>query len=204
MTVVKFKKSSVAGKIPLTTDLEYGEPAINYTDGKLYYKNSGNFVDYIGNGGTFTNALYLTTSTQSTSTGTGALIVTGGVGVGGNIYASGNIVLKSTAFVSDPVSTSTQLTTVTLDSFSTSTYRSAKYVVSISNPGVGQYQTSDITLVHDGATSYIQANSVFSGNKAIMNFTTQISGGNVLLQGAGNQTGANTNTVKVSKTYIPV
>lgn len=38
------KKSSVAGKIPLITDLAYGEVALNYTDGKLYYKNANNTI----------------------------------------------------------------------------------------------------------------------------------------------------------------
>ncbi len=44
------KKSSLAGKIPLTSDLEYGELAINYTDGRLYYKNSNNTVGQVGGG----------------------------------------------------------------------------------------------------------------------------------------------------------
>jgi len=38
------KKSSVAGRIPLAGDLEYGELALNYTDGKLYYKTSSNSI----------------------------------------------------------------------------------------------------------------------------------------------------------------
>jgi hypothetical protein len=38
------KKSSVIGKIPQATDLEYGELAINYADGVLYYKSSANSV----------------------------------------------------------------------------------------------------------------------------------------------------------------
>jgi hypothetical protein len=41
---VLLKKSSVAAKVPLPTDLEYGELAINYTDGKLYFKNNSNQV----------------------------------------------------------------------------------------------------------------------------------------------------------------
>lgn len=48
-TAIKLKKSSVVGKVPLVGDLTYGELAINYADGKLYYKNSSNeiksFVD---------------------------------------------------------------------------------------------------------------------------------------------------------------
>ena len=34
------KKSSVQGKTPLAQDLDYGELALNYADGKLYYKNT--------------------------------------------------------------------------------------------------------------------------------------------------------------------
>ena len=38
------KKSSVADKVPLSTDLQYGEVALNYADGMLYYKDSANNV----------------------------------------------------------------------------------------------------------------------------------------------------------------
>ena len=38
------KKSSVADKVPLTSDLQYGEVALNYADGKLYYKDSSNVI----------------------------------------------------------------------------------------------------------------------------------------------------------------
>lgn len=48
---IVLKKSSIVGKIPLATDLEYGELALNYTDGKLYYKNANNTVGLIGGSG---------------------------------------------------------------------------------------------------------------------------------------------------------
>lgn len=38
------KKSSIVSKIPTTTDLDYGEVALNYADGALYYKRSDNTV----------------------------------------------------------------------------------------------------------------------------------------------------------------
>jgi hypothetical protein len=44
------KKSSVLGKIPLSTDLEFGEVALNYADGKLYFKNTSNAVQSISAG----------------------------------------------------------------------------------------------------------------------------------------------------------
>lgn len=42
---VLLKKSSVAAKIPQPEDLDYGELAINYQDGKLYYKKANNTID---------------------------------------------------------------------------------------------------------------------------------------------------------------
>ena len=51
-TKIILKKSSVAAKVPATGDLEYGEVALNYADGNLYYKTSTNtikkFVDETG------------------------------------------------------------------------------------------------------------------------------------------------------------
>ena len=42
------KKSSVVAKVPVVGDLDYGELALNYADGKLYYKNSNNTVQAFG------------------------------------------------------------------------------------------------------------------------------------------------------------
>lgn len=41
---IVLKKSSVAAKVPLTTDLDYGELALNYSDEKLYFKNASNVI----------------------------------------------------------------------------------------------------------------------------------------------------------------
>lgn len=41
---ILLKKSSVASKVPTTGDLDYGELALNYADGALYYKTSGNTI----------------------------------------------------------------------------------------------------------------------------------------------------------------
>jgi hypothetical protein len=39
------KKSSVASKAPVAGDLDFGELAINYTDGKLYFKKADGNID---------------------------------------------------------------------------------------------------------------------------------------------------------------
>lgn len=45
-SAIKLKKSSVPEKVPQTSDLDFGELAINYADGKLYFKNSSNEIDF--------------------------------------------------------------------------------------------------------------------------------------------------------------
>jgi len=91
MSKIILKKSSVTDKTPVVGDLEYGELAINYADGKLFYKKSDNTIQQLNSatfsGGTVTGAVNITNNTTSSSTTTGALTVTGGVGVGGSIYA---------------------------------------------------------------------------------------------------------------------
>ena len=41
---VLLKRSSVSSNAPDSSDLEYGELAINFADGRIYYKNSSNEV----------------------------------------------------------------------------------------------------------------------------------------------------------------
>ena len=41
---VLLKKSSVGARVPVVGDLDYGELALNYADGKLYYKTSSNTI----------------------------------------------------------------------------------------------------------------------------------------------------------------
>ena len=79
------KKSSVTEKVPLTTDLDYGELALNYADGKLYYKKSNDLVDIFAS--TSATAT-LTNKTILDVTLTGTLKAGGGVGVNGQVLTS--------------------------------------------------------------------------------------------------------------------
>jgi hypothetical protein len=47
---ILLKKSSVVGKIPNTSDVEFGELALNFSDGRLYFKNSDNNIDFFESG----------------------------------------------------------------------------------------------------------------------------------------------------------
>jgi hypothetical protein len=52
---IVLKKSSIEGKIPIPSDLDFGEIALNYADGKLYYKNTNGSVALLGGDGAATS-----------------------------------------------------------------------------------------------------------------------------------------------------
>ena len=96
------KKSSVGAKVPLTTDLAYGELALNYADGKLYYKDSSNAIKSFTNDTstvTLTGTQTLTNKTLTSPTINSAtannLTLTGTLTAGGGV-GTNNQVLKST------------------------------------------------------------------------------------------------------------
>jgi hypothetical protein len=63
---IVLKKSAVVGKIPQTSDLDYGELALNYAEGKLYYKNSSDVISELTSSGTESG---VTLDTAQTITG---------------------------------------------------------------------------------------------------------------------------------------
>lgn len=78
------KKSSVVDKVPLTTDLDVGEIAINLADKKLYTKNSTNEVITIGN----TEELKIHIRADEAISKGDVLYATGALGASGKITAS--------------------------------------------------------------------------------------------------------------------
>jgi len=64
---IKLKRSAVVGKQPQAGDLDYGELALNYSDGILYYKNSANVINSISGGGAITDSDAPTQSLQDGS-----------------------------------------------------------------------------------------------------------------------------------------
>ena len=135
----------------------------------------------------------------------GNLGVTGTTTLSGLLYAtntstfSGNVITSNIPIVYDQTGISVGVAPVNLDTFSTSTYRSAKYIITVSNSP--QYQSTEVLVIHDGTTAYLQDVSVFTGASPIMLFSVGVSGGTVILQGSGT---AASNTVKVQRIYTTV
>lgn len=53
---IKLKRSAVSGRQPTDSDLQYGELALNYADGILYYKSNLNEINSISGGGATTDS----------------------------------------------------------------------------------------------------------------------------------------------------
>ena len=81
---VLLKKSSVASKVPLASDLDYGELALNYADGLLYYKNSSNAIQPIGGAGGSGTVSNISTGTGLTG---GPITSTGTISIDTSIVA---------------------------------------------------------------------------------------------------------------------
>jgi hypothetical protein len=106
------------------------------------------------------------------------------------------------------LNTSTQLVTVntvtTVDSFDKATYRTAKYLVQVTQGS--KYTTSEVLLAHDGTTSYLSEYAVIElgGTVIPLTVSTSISASNVLLRVTITDAASTNATVKVARTLIAV
>lgn len=132
---VLLKKSSVAGKIPQTGDLSYGELALNYNDGAAYYKTVGDVIEpLVSQKQIFKviNATYTTSDQQIT------------------------------------------------DSWSASAYRSAKYIIQVTQGT--EYQTSEMLVLHNGTTTFTTEYALLHTTPSLLcTVATDVYGGNVRL-----------------------
>jgi len=121
-------------------------------------------------------------------------------------YSSGVSYLSSidldSIAVTDSASASVGNTITTIDSFSRTFYRSAKYLISIKDVTNSEYQTSEITLVHNGASSKISEYGIIhTGSARLVTFSTEIDGASCLLKATGV---SNDNTIKLTRTLVAV
>lgn len=131
---VLLKKSAVAGKIPLTSDLSYGEVALNYADGAAYYKTSSDAVE--------------------------------------------PLVSQKQIFKVITATYNTIAQQVT-DSWSATNYRSAKYIIQVTQGT--DFQTSEFLVLHNGTTTVSTEYGVLYTNTPLCSISSDVSGGNVRL-----------------------
>jgi hypothetical protein len=152
------KKSSVAAKVPLTTDLNYGELALNYADGKLYFKDSSNAINFLGSSSA-TETLTNKTLTSPSLTGTVSLSATtllsinGSTGTSGQFLARGPTGLTWTAAPSPALSTLSDVAISSPTAQQVLTYTGSAWINAASNAVVASAvfatSQSDLGYVYD-------------------------------------------------------
>ena len=135
-------------------------------------------------------SIVTTATVTSVSDSTTSVTVSNAAGV---IYATvqnSNVwVANTSTFFSGGISafnantSLTQNTLTTVDTFSTTKFRSAKYVVTVSDFAGSKYQTAEVLVVHNGTTAYATPYGVTStSGSSFVTYSATISGSNVLLQ----------------------
>jgi hypothetical protein len=178
-TVTGVAISTAPPTVPKLADLWW-----NSYDGSLsiYYndENTDQWVEVVSNNNIdWTQPIHITSAVASTSQDTGALIVDGGIGVGGAVNAeylgiNGNSDIFAIELTTS--STSTDQIFHTLDS---TTYRSAKYLIQLKSGS--SYQVEELLVVHDGTSAYITEYAVTRSGLNLSTFDADVSGGNLRL-----------------------
>ena len=126
------------------------------------------------------------------TTNTGALQVAGGVGVGGNLTAAGTVKANQVQVVDNLISSHSVTginTTVpqTLDSFVGNRFRTAKYIVQITDTGTpNKFHVVEVMLSYDGSGStngsYISQYGIVTNTGELGTFDADYSGGFINLR----------------------
>ena len=150
-TKIILKKSSVASKIPTTGDLDYGELAINYAEGRLYYKNSSNVIKNFIDSDNLLSVVYNTLSTLQSldSNGIIALIAADGFTKYDSDNFNSQFNTKSTTDLTE--GTNLYYTTLRADSDAKAAI-SGSTGITYSN---GVISTNDAQIVHDNLSGFV-------------------------------------------------
>jgi hypothetical protein len=107
------------------------------------------------------NSVTFTHNVESTSIGTGTLVVTGGVGISGNVWVGGTINGSFAGAVSGNADTATVATTITL--VATNTTDGVHYITFVDTATGNENIRTDTNLIYNPNTNVLTAGT-FSGN----------------------------------------
>ena len=72
-----------------------------------------------------------------------------------------------------------------IDSYNATTFRTAKYLYSITNSGAGEYQSGELLVTHNGSSAiFTEYAKLLTGNNDLITFSVGLSGGSVILYGS--------------------
>jgi hypothetical protein len=152
----------------------------------LRFDNTSTLQTVTNRGFTTTNKVFISNTTESTTTNTGALVVSGGIGVGKRVNCE-SLRIADSIFDSTLVTVATTATTL-IDSFLSTEFRSAKYFIQISSGGgaghtlsTATFQAVELILITDNvgtvyATEYgLVSTGGVSGGAVLGSFVADLS-----------------------------
>jgi hypothetical protein len=154
----------------------------NSNDGSLnFYYNDGDTSQWVeiagGSGIDLSQPVHITSGAASTNIITGALIVDGGVGVGGTVYASSFSINGVYDQISSTLTTSNTNTNQVALSIDASSFRTAKMFVQVTSGS--NYHSQEILMVHDDSQVYMTEYAMVNTGAIGSTFDGDISGGNM-------------------------
>jgi hypothetical protein len=125
--------------------------------------------------------LSILSSTASTSISTGALIVSGGVGIGGTLNSSVISISSTFDILASNLTTSGISLNQVAHSVNASSYRTLKYTIQVTSGS--DYNAQEILLLHDGSSVYMTeyAQILAGSGLTLSTFDSDINSGNVRL-----------------------
>jgi hypothetical protein len=154
----------------------------NSNDGSLnFYYNDGDTSQWVeiagGSGIDLSNDVHITSTTGSTNSSTGALIVDGGVGIAGTVNAQSFVVNGTYDHIGTTLITSATTVNQVALTLNTSVYRSAKIFVQASSGST--YHSQEIMMLHDDSNVYMTEYAIVNSGSIGSTFDGDISGGNM-------------------------
>jgi hypothetical protein len=166
--------------------------------------NTSTLETVTGRGNTTDHQVFFQNTTESTSSSTGAVVISGGLGVAKRINSE-SLQIADTIMDSGMVLVNTT-GTVVVDSYPVSQYRSAKYLIQITDgSGAGaEFETIEILLLVDNnQTVYATEYAVLTSNGELGEFAADVQGDNVVrLYFTAYQ--ASSKTIKIFRTGMTV
>jgi len=181
---------------------------IDITDiggGVLQLNNISTLQSVTGRGNATNNDVRITASTISTGTNSGALVVTGGVGVGGRINSESLKIADAVYDSTVQLVNSTVLTVI--DEFSFNQFRSAKYMVQVSEGNSSTHRcqiTELLALVSNTGTVILTEYATINTDVDLGNFDALVTdtGSDIVVRLYFLATDSIPKTVKVLRTAI--
>jgi hypothetical protein len=148
---------------------------------------------------TFSSITNFSDTTETTGSSTGSVQISGGLAVAKSLYV-GDEIFDGVSSTKSSTSTVSTTTTTSIDEFAADTYRSARYLIQITQGS--NYQMSELRLLHDGTTTYITEYTVIETSGKLATITSDIDSGNVRI--LVDMTSATSAEIQLNRTLLVI